>query len=472
MSIRFIARLWVITFSLVHTSVVFGDESIRAAQSLDQFSDKWIKVRPSEKNDVSLGYGWVLSRREGKFWVYNENLHGVCAGTKLANESQYFKALDQQRLAIRSTRENYIVHSYTKEKQCYENEIIEHALGKYEIYKDKNGRIPKAQRALINLALADINKEINFESPSLIAGITETPVSYVIDAEGRIDESTTANYFQLNPIAIYPVEADYDVYAAVSFGLRLYQFDQNGRLARELFGDYNTAFYSVAIDSSGNFLAASVPGLKRIYLYDLRRNALLKTIRGYAVTRLRFHKRSLYFAGYRKNKDWMRAALYRLSLKNGRIQRLTPSLFADVRGLAFGENQLFFSDGANHRIAVLDNKTFKLKTYWLGFNYPNGLSITPRNTLLVADEHAGVVRELDIITGAELRTVGYRVLRSPAHAEEIGFGQHEGKWLIADGDNNRLCLLDIRSSEILAEIGNIRSVMDFAVVPFSKQQNE
>ncbi|MEQ6341929.1 MAG: hypothetical protein M3A44_09825 [Gammaproteobacteria bacterium] len=364
--------------------------------------------------------------------------------------------------------ENYRASLLSKDKHCFELTVIRDALSANGIkYMEKKDHViilrPKSVKSedLAN-ALREIN--LTIESSAPLSRETRSPVDYIMYEDGQIGEHTTANYSTGKPRVNYPIlPIGFDLFVATNLGLRAYYIERNGTVVSEG-GDYNTAFYSVA-GGENDPLLVSAPGHRKIYVYDKLTGRLSVLIDGYAATKIKQSNGKLFFVGYKDFKDWNKAALYEYTFSTKRIRRLTAPIFSDVRGLEFGNGELYVSDGGHNRIVVLDTRTYRVRYYWLGFTYPNGISLTDRDTLLVADEHAGVIRELDPQTGQEVRSIGYRLLRFPGHVEEITTGPYKGAWLIADTGNDRVLLLDPSTEKIYAEISGLREPLDFVVFP-------
>jgi hypothetical protein len=316
-------------------------------------------------------------------------------------------------------------------------------------------------------ALSELNKKLEFVADSSVsAAVTSGPVKYIVDDDGAVRESTTAAYWSAIPSVKFPPEGlGFDILITTNFGLKAYYVDASGKVISEG-GEFNTAFYAAAIDRTDNreLLLVTAPGLSRIYEYEKNSGKLSVLIEGYSVTSMKFWNDNLYFAGYKDPEDWDNARLYEYSLQSREIRILTGPIFADVRGLSFIDGRIIVSDGRHNRLVILDAENFDVINYWYGFNYPNGTSPTIAGNLLVADEHAGVVREVNLRTFQEMRSVGFRLLRSPGYAEEITSGEFRGFWIIADTDNDRILLIDPSNERIHAEMTGLRGVLNFSIL--------
>lgn len=351
----------------------------------------------------------------------------------------------------------FLVTMLSQEKRCHEYTKIEAALNKYKIeYRNNYGYLLVASPGSIEKdALTQLLDDINVD-----AG----PVKYVMNDLGYFHEHTTAKYYQTAPVVSYVSrEVGFDLFVPTNFGLRGYYINSAGKVISEG-GEYNTAFYSVAVDKQSGELLISAPGVRKVFKYEKNTGRLATLIDGYSVTNMRFIGNRLFFFGYVDAADWDKSALYEFNLQTSEIKKLTDGIFADVRGVAEKDGRLYISNGSNNNIVVLDKENFTRLYDWYGFTYPNGLSISSVGTLLVADEHAGVIRELDVRTGEEIRSLGFGQLHSPGYVEEILQGPYQGNWLVADTDSNRLVILEPASHRILEEISGLRGSLDFAII--------
>jgi hypothetical protein len=412
--------------------------------------------------------GLVVDRNIVGAEVYSKTT-SQCGRVALPFVPLFIRSIKRDSLWTQDFQGNkFLISAFSKEKKCKEVSVIRSTLTKYKIPFMEDLTVVNSRHVkpeVITAALKEINQSISFKPISKQNEISsDTPVKYIMYENGQIDEYTQASYGTSTPTSIYPVGGGgFDIFLATTFGLRAYFINATGDVVSEG-GDYNTAFYSVTTYKNDK-LFVSEPGHGKIFAYNKLTGQLDVLIDGYSATEIHIIKDKLYFVGYPFGKEWDKSSLYEYNLDTNGIKILTKPIFADVRGMTIYGDKLYISDGSRHRLVVLDANTFQVQYFWLGFNYPNGISITSKNTLLVADEHAGVIREIDLQTSEEIRSVGYGFIRSPSHVKEVTFGPYKGKWLIADADNNRLLLISPDSLEIIAEIGGLRSVFDFVVLP-------
>ncbi len=417
-----------------------------------------------------VGNGLVVARNLKDAVVYSDASR-KCEYVELSFVPQSIRPANANSLWAEDYLGNkFLVSLFSKEKKCKEISVIRSVLTRYKIPLTEGLEViggHQIKPEVISAALAEINQAISFKPKSTQVGYSsDTPVKYIMYGNGQIDEYTEANYGTSSPKISYPSKGvGFDIFTATTFGLRAFYIDAIGNVLSEG-GDYNTAFYSVT-SYKNNTLLVSEPGHGKIFTYNKLTGQLNVLVDGYSATDIHILIDKLYFVGYPFGKEWDKSSLYEYNFNTKRIKILTKPIFADVRGMTIHGDKLYIADGSRHRLVVLDANTFQVLYFWYGFNYPNGLSITSNNSLLVADEHAGVIREIDLQTSMEIRSVGYGFIRSPSHVEEVPFGPYKGKWLIADADNNRLLLMSPDSMEIFAEIGGLRSVFDFLMLPLA-----
>jgi len=416
-------------------------------------SDRILYLAPNEIVD-----GLVIKKIKEKTVVYPSYSGAYCDA--VAIEFTPHTAEKMSPGSFFSTDEKgkkFLVTRMSQEKKCHENSNIEAALNKYKIeYFNEYGIIratnPESiEKDVLTLLLSDINSD---------AG----PVEYVMSAEGYFEENTTPQYYQTAPVVSYKSrEVGFDLFVPTNFGLRGYFISSAGEIVSEG-GAYNTAFYSVVVGKETGHLLISAPGVKKVFKYEKNTGVLTTLIDGYSVTNMRFIDNRLFFFGYIDAADWDKSAMYEFDLNTSEVKKLTDGVFADVRGMAEKDGRIYISNGSNNNVVVLDKENFARLYYWDGFSYPNGLSISSSGTLLVADEHAGVIRELDVSTGEEIRSLGFGQLHSPGYVEEILHGPYKGNWMVADTDSDRLVIFDPASSRILEEISGLRGPLDFAII--------
>lgn len=295
------------------------------------------------------------------------------------------------------------------------------------------------------------------------------PLTYSINSRAEITERTTAKYYSVEPKVCFTENIDFSILIPTNFGLTTYLFDSKGNIIKK-FGSYNTAYYSVSHDRANEYIAMSIPGQYRTDLYDLTTLTLADSIPGYGATCVYFHDGLLFFAAHLQTEKWNEVALYSYRPRDKRIRKLTKNIFADVRGLAAHGGYFYVSDGAHHRIVVLDKSKWCPIRSIEGFRYPNNISFTPRETLLVADEHADTIREIKLKDKdyVELRSSPVTELRSPSSAIEIAEGKFTGHWLIADADQQRVLLVEPNSWNIILEITGLRSTLK--AIPIFKKK--
>ncbi|QDQ86249.1 hypothetical protein FMZ60_00565 [Alcaligenaceae bacterium SJ-26] len=353
--------------------------------------------------------------------------------------------------------QRFLVTATSQQKKCSENEGVEAVLKRHGIkYQKEGGRIraldfEALSEGVLQAVLDDINKN---------AG----RVHYIVDSIGNFNEHTSADYYQEAPeIGYAGQDVGFDLFVPTNFGLRGYYISADGQIVSEG-GAYNTAFYSVATTDDGETLFISAPGVRTIYRYEKDSGRIDPFVEGYSVTHMRVLDGKLLFFGYQNPEDWTKAALFEAQLDTGSLTQLTEAIFSDVRGMAVKGDRMYVSNGNNNNIVVLDRNNLSKLYDWEGFSWPNGLGVSSTGTLLVADEHAGVIRELDVDSGEELRVLGFGVLNSPGEVQEILKGPYQGKWMVADTDSDRLIIFDPDAQVIVQSVTHLRGPLDFAMI--------
>ncbi|ODT66244.1 MAG: hypothetical protein ABS75_27630 [Pelagibacterium sp. SCN 63-23] len=288
------------------------------------------------------------------------------------------------------------------------------------------------------------------------------PDLHLIIADGSIQSySTEANYYVENP-RCKGEDLDFEIAAAVNFGLRGYTFDSDKCVRHEV-GDYDTAYYSVAVDQQQDLLAFAIPGRALIEIYDLRSFRFLGSITGYSATTLDFHKGRLFFGGYPAGGAWDKASIFSAGLGQFEVvQEFFQGELADVRGIAFFDSLVAISDSYHNRVILADDELFEPRIVYEGFNYPNGVSFDQEGYLLIADEHNGLVHRLSLEGDLVWSSPPFQLI-SPGSVIEVAEGRFKGHYLIADADGNRIIIVEPESWEIKFEVTGTRSV--FKAVP-------
>lgn len=306
------------------------------------------------------------------------------------------------------------------------------------------------------------------------------PLQYTLSYENdvlQISEHTEAYYATAIPESIFAPalggkKLDFHILVACSFGLRGYQFNENGDIYKE-WGDYNTAYVSTAYNRQHDLIAWSIPGHEKIVISDATNLQQFK-IDGFMSSCIYFTDDYLYFFNNRGElSDFYRVNLN--FIENGTEPNcellIENSNFYEPRGLIVRPDFIYISDTFNHCIKLLDANTYQEMKRFNGFRFPNGIFLTPDNRLLVADEHADTVREIDLINYQENKSIDAGMLRSPGSVLEIETGMYKGCWLIADSDNNRVILISPTEHEIYFEIRNVRSCLSLAIIPIIQTLN-
>ncbi len=304
-----------------------------------------------------------------------------------------------------------------------------------------------------------LNEVMKKHPISLFEGDISNPLNYFIDNSGNINESTTAEYYTDHPETRFIGEGlDFDILAAVNFGLRSYYFDGTGQIIKE-WGDYNTAYYSVAYNPNKNQFVLVSPGVFKMQIVNKGTLEIEREITGYAAFSVEIYNDEIYFAGYEQDEgDWDALAIYRIGA-DGSINKLTVSKYADVRGFILHNDKLFISDGYHKRIVVYDLISQKEKVINRRFQYPNNITLSAQNTILIAEEHNDIILEVDPESFMVIRETDPRQLRSPASAIEIEKGKYKGYWLVADTDQQRIIVVNPNTWDIVYETRNLRSVL-------------
>lgn len=295
---------------------------------------------------------------------------------------------------------------------------------------------------------------------SLLSGHTVPGLTYTFDGD-HFTFSTTAAYGATDPVCVGE-PLDFDILAAVNFGLRGYRFSGSDCVTFET-GEHNTAYYSVAYDPETGRTAFAIPGQGRIDVFgpDM---TLLTAIPEISATTIEFQNGDLWIAGYAAGSAWDKASLFKYDFEEGFILTALQGQLADSRGLAFRGETIAVADGYHRRLLFLDATTMAITDEIRGLSYPNGVSFTPNGDLIVADEHHNLIRRFDTETWVEVWRSPEWQLLSPAYAEEIPQGKFAGHLLVADADGNRIIVVDPESWTIKHEIGNIPSVLKAVAV--------
>lgn len=301
----------------------------------------------------------------------------------------------------------------------------------------------------------------------------DNPLSYKISGNAEslyISESTTALYYCQTPQAkfsstIKDQSLDFKILTAVNFGLRGYLFNGYGNLEKE-WGNYNTAYISVAYHEKSRLIAWSIPGHKKIILINYDTFKIIKEFNNITSEALAFDSKYLYFFNRVNDKS----TLYKVPLNN--LESVIPVLVEwDIqyaRGLEIDEQKsiAYIADTFNNRLISIDLTTLQIKKE---INYPvlkmpNGVFLTNHNTILVADEHNDMIKELNADSFREIRNFPSQYIRSPGDIHEIKKGNYKGSWLIADTDNNRIILVNPKTYELYFEIKNLRGILSLDVI--------
>ncbi|MBS3849787.1 hypothetical protein KD146_13880 [Devosia sp. BSSL-BM10] len=304
---------------------------------------------------------------------------------------------------------------------------------------------------------SSVLEEIVKRRVSLFPPVTP-PDLHLIIADGVLESySTKANYHVETP-RCKGEALDFEIAAAVNFGLRGYTFDSDKCVRHEV-GDYDTAYYSVAVDHLQNLLAFAIPGHARIEIYDLDSLEILGSIAGYSATTLDFHKGRLFFGGYPEGGAWDQASIF--SADPGRFEVVDEFFqreLADVRGIAFFNGLVAVSDSYRNRVILAEDEIFEPQIIYEGLNYPNGVSFDHEGNLLIADEHNGLIHRVSLDGDIVWSSPPFQLI-SPGSVVEVAEGCYSGHYLVADADGNRIILVDPVSWEIKFEVTGTRSVL-------------
>lgn len=342
--------------------------------------------------------------------------------------------------AEKGNNKHKIINIYNKFPQYINNEILQEAMKKdaYSLFETSSTKNPLSYNLLVN------SEDILIVESTQALYYTQTPkVKFLDSLENK--------------------SLDFKILAAVNFGLRGYLFNGYGEVEKE-WGDYNTAYTNTAYHERLKLIAWSVPGHEKIILINALDFSIVKEFHGFSSDIVAFDSKHLYFF----NRVNEKSNLYRVDLDT--LEVTEPLLKEwDIqysRGLAINEkeNLLYISDTFNNRLLVVDLTSLQIKKEIHGLKMPNGISFTPRNTLLVADEHNDTIRELNLASFKEIRSFPSNYIRSPGDMVEIKKGNYKGCWLIADTDNNRIILVDPKTHQIYFEIQNLRSVLSISVI--------
>lgn len=273
-----------------------------------------------------------------------------------------------------------------------------------------------------------------------------------------ISFETIAEYGTLTPAPkLAGPSLDFSTLAAVNFGMRGYLFNEALEAAAE-WGEYGTTALAVAADPVRNLFAFSFGSRYRVDLVDGGTLTKVGEIASFLTRALAFHDGWLYFAGHNEVSE-PDAALHRHELSSGITEVVGDSHYVSPRGLTIVGDRGYISDTVNHRILEVEVSTGRMLREARGFHYPAGLDVTPRGTLIVADEHNNAIQELSITDFTLVRSVGVGQLYSPGSVREITTGQHTGAWLISDSDHDRVILVWADPWELLFQISNLPDVV-------------
>lgn len=199
-----------------------------------------------------------------------------------------------------------------------------------------------------------INKEMTENTKTLLKNFTlSTELNYFL-RDNKIFFTTEAKYYntELKCIGEY---LDFDIATVANFGLRGYliKTKEDGNCSIIEKGSYNTAYYSVAYDDKNDYLAYSIPGQKKIEIYNKNNMELIKVFEGYSATSLEFFNGDLYFAGYNENEEWNKSSIFQYSiLKDKIIKEYFSKELADCRGISFKDNLMAVSNGIHNKVYI------------------------------------------------------------------------------------------------------------------------
>ncbi len=351
--------------------------------------------------------------------------------------------------------ENSFVDLYPQHKKCAENQIFINVLEKNKIEYVVND-VGEIMIANMNQLSNEVRQKLSNEVSSLYAnnilGYDGYPVRYNLTTYGQFQEETIVNYYHLKPETDYVGDIGFSFYVATTLGLRLYMAHRNGSIASE-YGEFNTVFYGLA--KVGNDLFATT-GVNSIDVLDAKSLKKKGSIDGMFVSALLPYKDGLLAVAYKYAEDWRKGRLYYIDTLTKQFLMLSNVDIADSRGIAIQDGQIFVSSGADDKLIIFDEKNLSHKN-WYGFRYPNGLNLDGEGSLIIADEHAGVIRKVNIKSKKIELEFGFGMLASPTHAVNIKKGIYKGHWLVADADNDRVIIVDPFTNQIKYQLRNIRS---------------
>ncbi|MEB3701865.1 NHL repeat-containing protein [Candidatus Bealeia paramacronuclearis] len=318
--------------------------------------------------------------------------------------------------------------------------------------------------------VADILSEISYSFTTLFSENyhDKTRLNFQIykneDGTLWVSESTTANYTHSNSKSKMIKSVDFDILVASNFGLSAFFFDGNGKL-KKIFRS-NKPYYSAIATEKYLILGGSHEPLQVIERKDY---TVRHDIKGYCVSAIFKDDKKVFVVAAKteiinKNpSDFSHYAVYEFNPEDGVLSPITAPLFGDVRGGCVYGDKLVLAEGDQYRIIVWGIKNHEISNIINGFNYPNDVTLTPRDTFLVANEHNNEVLEVDFRENKILRSTPMGELRSPGSALEIDHGNFKGYWLISDTGNDRVILVEPNQWEIVFEISELNA--PFSAVP-------
>ena len=308
--------------------------------------------------------------------------------------------------------------------------------------------------------IGDSLREISYGFSSLFSDYThdKARLNYRIqnNKELRVVEDTNFEYKHTNPIAKNSRLIDFDILVTSNFGLSSFLFDNKGQLKKEF--RQNKPYYSAVSTEKYLILGGSHEPLQVI---DREDYTVKHDIEGYCVSALFKDSKKVFIVAAKTEivnrdvSDFSHYAVYEFNPEDGVLTPITDPIFGDVRGGCIYGDKLIFPEGNKNRIIVWDMKNHQIVNEINGFNWPNDVTLTPRNTFLVANEHNNEILEINFKENKILRSSPVKELRSPGSALEIDRGKFEGYWLISDTDNDRVILVEPNSWEIVYEIRDL-----------------
>ena len=272
----------------------------------------------------------------------------------------------------------------------------------------------------------------------------------MIDEKIFIIENTNSNYNHTTPEVKLNKPLDFDILISSNFGLSAFFINKNGRVERT-FKD-NQPYYSAVATEDYFILGGSFGPLSVVSRHD---NGYQYDLNDYCVSAIFKNEKDIYVVASIKSIDVNNYSVYLFNPKLSTLTPLTPPIFGDVRGGCVYKNLLVLPEGDKKRICVWNMTEKKITKIFNGFRYPNDITLTPRNTFLVANEHNNEILEVDLFKEKIIRSSPIGELTSPGSVLEIDRGNYKGHWLISDTDHDRVIIVNPKTWNIAFEARNL-----------------